>query len=96
MGGCGLVWPQGWPRSELTWWIAPHARRHGFALEASRAAIAFGYETLGWRLVETHMLDANAPARNLVLKLGGTIIARERFPDGNERNIYALPRFSRG
>jgi hypothetical protein len=24
-------------------------------------------------------------------KLGGTIITRERFPDGIERNVYALP-----
>jgi [ribosomal protein S5]-alanine N-acetyltransferase len=91
VGGCGLWWPDGYPRSELTWWIVPAARRRGYALEASRAAIAFGYRTLGWPLVETHMNDANTPARLLTEKLGGTIITREVFPDGLERNIYALP-----
>lgn len=92
VGGCGLWWPEGYPRSELTWWIAPSARRHGYALEASRAAVAFGYETLGWDLVETHMNDENEAARKLVEKLGGTVFARETFPDGLARNVYALPR----
>ncbi|MCW1429024.1 GNAT family N-acetyltransferase [Novosphingobium sp. JCM 18896] len=91
IGGAGLWWPEGYPRSELTWWIVPTARRHGYAFEASRAAIAFGYNTLDWDLVETHMQDENAPARLLAEKLGGTMIARERFPDGITRNVYALP-----
>ncbi len=91
VGGCGLWWPEGYPRSELTWWIIPDARRHGFALEASRAAVEFGYRSLRWGLVETHMNDENVAARRLAEKLGGTIMAREHFPDGIERNIYALP-----
>jgi ribosomal-protein-alanine N-acetyltransferase len=91
IGGCGLWWPDGYPRSELTWWIVPEARRHGYALEASRAAIGFGYGMLGWPLVETHMDDANQAARALVEKLGGTVIARETFPDGLARNVYRLP-----
>ncbi len=92
IGGCGLMWPTGWPRSELTWWILPDARRQGFAKEASLAAIAFGYDTLGWDLVQTHMKDDNAAARALALSLGGEAITREAFPDGVSRDIYALPR----
>ncbi len=91
-GGCGLVWPEGWPRSELTWWIIPAARRQGYALEASQAVIAFAYRELKWALVETHMDDDNNAARALALKLGGEVIARDMFPDGRERDIYALPR----
>jgi RimJ/RimL family protein N-acetyltransferase len=92
IGGCGLWWPAGYPRSELTWWITPSARRHGYALEASRAVVAFGYDTLGWDLVETHIDDENVAARKLVEKLGGTQILREKFPGGLERDIFALPR----
>jgi [ribosomal protein S5]-alanine N-acetyltransferase len=92
VGGCGLWWPEGYPRSELTWWIVPAARRLGFAREASLAAIRFGYEVLGWDLVETHMNDENLAARALAERLGGTIILRERFPDGLERDVFALPR----
>lgn len=91
-GGCGLVWPDGWPRPELTWWVVPAVRRQGIALEASRAVIAFGYDVLGWDRVETHMDDGNDAARNLALKLGGEVCAREVFPDGEARSIYALPR----
>jgi RimJ/RimL family protein N-acetyltransferase len=92
LGSCGIVWPEGWPRHELTWWIVPSARRHGYAAEASRAAIAWAYETLGFDPVETHMNDENVAARRLTEKLRGTVIAREIFPDGLARNVYALPR----
>lgn len=92
VGGCGLWWPEGYPRSELTWWVLPAARRQGYALEASRAAVDYGYRVLGWSLVETHTRDDNTAARGLVEKLGGTVFARELFPDGRERYVYALPR----
>lgn len=91
VGGCGLVWPQGWPRSELTWWVIPEGRRKGYALEASRAAIAFAYNQLEWDRVETHMDDSNMAAQNLAIKLGGEVSERIMFPDGLERNIYKLP-----
>nr|WP_157027916.1 GNAT family N-acetyltransferase [Sphingomonas horti] len=92
VGGCGLVRPEGWPRHELTWWIMPGARRRGFAFESSCAAIGWAYAALGWERVETHMKDDNVAARGLAVRLGGVIIARERFPDGIERDIFALPR----
>jgi RimJ/RimL family protein N-acetyltransferase len=90
VGGCGIVWPEGWPRHELTWWIMPGFRRRGYALEASRAAIGWARTTLGWGSVETHMDDTNAAARLLAERLGGSIIARKHFPDGLSRNVYAL------
>ena len=91
IGGCGIWWPEGLARSELTWWIVPSARRNGYALEASRAAVQFGYRRLGWSMVETHMRDENVAAVRLAEKLGGRILARETFPDGVARNVYALP-----
>ncbi|MTI04261.1 N-acetyltransferase [Roseibium denhamense] len=92
VGGCGFAWPEGWPRRELTWWLVPSARGTGAAVEVSRAAIRHAYDVYGWDLVETHMDDQNRAARGLVHKLGGTEIARELFPDGKTRTVYALPR----
>ncbi|MGL1921441.1 MAG: GNAT family N-acetyltransferase [Hyphomicrobiales bacterium] len=91
IGGCGIYWPQGRTRPELTWWISTPSRRMGFAKEASVAAIRFGYETLEWDLVQTHMKDENLAAKSLVLSLGGKLIAREKFTDGITRNVYGFP-----
>lgn len=92
VGGCGLVWPESYPRSELTWWILPTARRKGYAFEASKKVVEFGYNTLKWDRVETHMNDENHAARNLVFKLDGQFLERARFPDGIDRDVYAFPR----
>ena len=92
VGGSGFVWPEGWPRRELTWWLLPEARGKGIAVEASRAAIRHAYDRYGWALVETHMSDANVAAKRLVQKLDGWEIARENFPDGEIRSVYELPR----
>jgi len=92
IGGAGLVHPDNWPSHELTWWLMPEHRKAGYATEASRAVIEFGYSVLGWPQVETHMRDENLPARQLAERLGGTVIRRDVFPDGVARNVFALPR----
>ncbi len=91
VGGTGLAHPADWPRHELTWWLMPEARGTGFATEASRAVIAWAYDTLGWPVVETHMRDDNLPARALAERLGGRKITRDTFPDGVSRDVFALP-----
>ncbi len=90
VGTCGFWQGKGWPR-ELTWWLLPEARGQGFALEASRAAVAHAYRGFGWPAVETYMNDANEPARALVRRLGGEPIGRRGFPDGLERTLYRIP-----
>jgi len=92
IGGTGLAHADDWNTHELTWWLLPDHRGHGYAFEASRAVITFAYETLGWPQVETFMRDANIPARRLAERLGGTVTRRDIFPDGVARNVYALPR----
>ncbi|WP_150523714.1 GNAT family N-acetyltransferase [Roseibium sediminis] len=91
LGACGFYWPEGWPRRELTWWLLPEARGKGIASEASCLAIRHAYDVYRWDLVETHMKDENEAARALVHRLGGELMARERFPDGFARNVYRLP-----
>ncbi|MCK4712654.1 MAG: GNAT family N-acetyltransferase, partial [Marinosulfonomonas sp.] len=92
IGGAGLSHPDDWPSHELTWWLMPEHRRMGYASEASRAVIEFGYSVLGWPQIETHMRDENMPARQLADRLGGKIIRRDMFPDGVARDVFVLPR----
>jgi ribosomal-protein-alanine N-acetyltransferase len=91
VGGCGIAHPDDWPSHELTWWLMPEQRGKGYATEASQAAIAFGYDTLGWPSVETHMRDENLPARRLAERLGGEVVRRDKFPDGVARDVFHLP-----
>lgn len=90
-GVCGFWQGLGWP-CELTWWLLPEARGRGIALEASGAAIACAYDTWGWDAVHTYLQDDNPAARALALRLGGRRVARPRFPDGLERDLFHLPR----
>lgn len=89
IGVCGFWQGYGWP-IELTWWFLPQARRKGYAVEASHAAINFAFETLGWDAVQTYMNDENIPASRLVEKIGFQYVERALFPDGLSRNIYRI------
>lgn len=91
VGTCGFWQGRGWPR-ELTWWLLPDARGLGLAKEASLAAVAHAYEAFGWPEVRTYMNDDNAAARRLVLALGGRKVDRRIFPDGQERDVFVIPR----
>lgn len=90
VGTCGFWQGMGWPR-ELTWWLLPECRGQGFAKEASLAAVNHAYAVEGWPEVQTYMNDENAPARSLVLALGGVKLGRQGFPDGHDRDIFHIP-----
>ncbi|MBK1690182.1 GNAT family N-acetyltransferase [Rubrivivax gelatinosus] len=91
IGVCGFWQGRGWPR-ELTWWLLPEARGQGYALEASLAVTKHAYSEFGWGAVQTYCADANNAAIALILRLGGSKVARQAFPDGEHRNVYLIPR----
>lgn len=90
-GATGFRKLEGWGLTELTWFVLPDFRRGGYALEASRAAIAHAYDAWGWPRVEALARDENAAARGLIAKLGGAFDRRETFPDGLARDVFRLP-----
>jgi RimJ/RimL family protein N-acetyltransferase len=47
VGRVGFLEPAGWPGCELAWLLARDAWGQGYALEAARAARAFGRDALG-------------------------------------------------
>lgn len=91
VGTCGFWQGHGWPR-ELTWWLLPEARGQGLAQEASIAVLQHAYDGFGWDAVETYMQDDNMAARKLVERLGGQLLRRMAFPDGQQRDLYHFPR----
>ena len=49
VGRCGLSYHRAWPEDpEAGWWIAPERWGQGLATEAGAAAVAYGFETLGF------------------------------------------------
>jgi RimJ/RimL family protein N-acetyltransferase len=45
VGRVGLWFPEGWPGLEVGWLIGREARRQGYAAEAARASIEWGFQT---------------------------------------------------
>lgn len=91
IGGAGLALPDGFPHHELTWFLFQNSQGKGYASEASRAVIAWGYDEAGFDPIQTYMRDENAPAHALAGRLGGKVVRRETFPDGVTRDVFALP-----
>jgi hypothetical protein len=67
-------------------------RMVGLALEASHAVVRHAYDAWNWPTVETYTRDGNAAAIALVSRLGGVQVDRRAFPDGEDRNVFRIPR----
>lgn len=74
IGAVGLVVP-GFsaaftPCVEIGWRLAPEFWGHGFASEAARAALAFGFETLGLDEIVSFTVPANTRSQAVMQRLG--------------------------
>lgn len=58
------------PAVEVGWRIAPALRRRGYAEEAARAALDFGFGRLGLREIVAFTVPANEPSWRLMERLG--------------------------
>lgn len=64
------------PCVEIGWRLLPEYWRRGYATEAARAALAFGFETLALAEVVAFTVPANGPSRRVMERIGMT-----RSPD---------------
>lgn len=85
------------PAVEIGWRIVPTARRRGFAEEAARASLDFGFARLGLPEIVAFTVPSNEPSWRLMERLGmradGTFDHPE-LPDGHalQRHLlYRLP-----
>lgn len=67
------IWPK-WEhrRAELGYWIAVPFWGRGYATEAARAVVAYGFAVLGLKRVEAHYLAGNPASGRVMEKLGMT------------------------
>jgi RimJ/RimL family protein N-acetyltransferase len=80
LGQVGLFPVEGkGPDVEVAYELAPRAWGHGYATEAARALVDYGFEELGLRRIVALILPDNARSRNVASKCGMTLEGPGRF-----------------
>lgn len=104
-GFCGLSVPTFeapfMPCVEVAWRLSPAMWGHGYATEAARAAIAFGFDEAGLDEIVSFTVPANQRSRRVMEKLGMTRDPAEdfehpRLPVGHPLRRHVLYRLRRG
>jgi len=83
------------PAVEIGWRIAPVFRRQGYAEEAARAALGFGFATLGLQNIVAFTVPGNTASWMLMEKLGMTAAGEfehPRLPEGHHYRRHLLYR----
>jgi RimJ/RimL family protein N-acetyltransferase len=83
IGRVGFLNPHGWPACELGWLLARDAWGHGFAFEASKAAIAYGRADLGIGELISLIRPENQRSIALAHRLGATLDRKIDFMGGS-------------
>ena len=72
VGRVGLLHPEGWPGTEVAWTLARQYWGQGYATEAARASIDYGFQNLSAAKLIS-MIDAgNRASRRVAERLGYT------------------------
>lgn len=88
------------PCVEIGWRLAKRYWRKGYATEAARASLRFGFEELGLEEIVAMTVPANTPSRGVMEKLDMTHSAEDDFqfpllPEGHSLKAHVLYRMSR-
>lgn len=91
LGRTGLkYWPQ-FGETEVGWVLRPDARGHGYATEAGRAAVGWGFESFDLPYVTAYIQPVNSASARVAERLGMTPIREDRLL-GAEVTVYAIDR----
>lgn len=84
LGMAGGWKPAQWPEAEIAWIIWPETAGRGYALEATHAARAYFYSTLGWEGAVSYVDPKNLDSIRLAERLGAKKDAEAASVDGND------------
>jgi RimJ/RimL family protein N-acetyltransferase len=89
------------PAVEIGWRLARQQWGHGYASEAARAALAFGFEEVGLEEIVSFTAPQNVRSRRVMERLGMTRDPADDFdhpfmPEGHRLRRHVLYRLSRG
>ncbi len=88
VGRAGLMRPEGWPGVELGWMLVRQHRHHGYATEASQAALDFAWDTLKLPRVISLIRKGNDASLGVVQRLHGERVEETDFL-GSPTSIFA-------
>ena len=71
VGRVGFINPEGWPGLEIGWALARASWGLGYATEAARAALQYGFYTFGFSRVISLIHPANTRSVRVAERLGG-------------------------
>lgn len=91
VGRVGLWYPEGWPGVELGWIIRRSRWNMGYATEAARAAMAFGFERVGLDHVISLISADNTRSIRVAEKVGERLERRDVI-DGVDTLVYGARR----
>jgi RimJ/RimL family protein N-acetyltransferase/GNAT superfamily N-acetyltransferase len=89
------------PCVEVGWTLAVPYRGRGYATEAARSAVRFGFDTLGLDEVVSFTVPENLESRRVMEKIGMTCDPHDDFdhpalPEGHPQRRHVLYRLRRG
>jgi len=79
IGHGGLNYVPEFGETEVLWALHPDAWGRGYATEAARAALGYGFETLGLDLIFAMTLPDNLPSQAVMRRLGLTYRRRVEY-----------------
>lgn len=88
------------PSVEVGWRLVPEAWGHGYATEAARAALQFGFEVAGLDAIVSYTSALNVRSRAVMERIGmardpGADFAYEGYPEGHSHRPHVTYRISR-
>lgn len=72
LGRVGLWRPEAWPGLEVGWALCRAAWGQGFATEAARASLAYGFDRLGLAEIISLIVPENLPSIRVAERIGAT------------------------